>query len=67
MLLPVDYDKNGLLFRKQFHMMKSFTGYSLAKTLNTVFCFVLHIKHMYIYIYACLHIISDCKCKNKKS
>ena len=26
MLLPVDLDKNGLLFRKQFHMMKKITG-----------------------------------------
>ena len=33
LLLPVVWDKNGLLFTKQLHMMNTIIGYSLAKTI----------------------------------
>ena len=34
MLLPVDWDKNGLLFTKWLHIINKIIGYSFVKTIR---------------------------------
>ena len=64
MLLSVVWDKKDLLFTKRLHMMNENIGYSYAKPLWKVFRFVVHFKHIYMYIF--LRSWSHaCECKKK--
>ena len=51
-LLPVDWDKNGLLIIKRLHMMNKIIGYSYVKTkINSIELYGIHQSYTYMFIY----------------
>ena len=54
--LPVDWDKNTLLFTKLLNLMNKFIGFSQTRIFMNSFQFLVRINRIYIYIYIYVYI-----------